>query len=115
MCNRGNILTSPNGNSTDSPPKVRAKDPLHNLRAPARAAPPASRRSRAQTQVARREWRTDRVLGEMVKGLQDLSGCRGQGAGCPQTRADRAELERLRSLAGTFVQRQGASFGANAR
>ena len=86
-----------------------------NLRAPARVAPPAKRGSRAQTQAARRSWRADRVLEGVVKGLQKLGGAGNWGNGCAQTKADHAELERLREASLTFVKRHGDVFGSGSR
>ena len=63
------------------------------------------------TQAARRAWRAERVLANVVKGLQRLGGAGQWGQGPPQTKADRLELERLREASRTFVERQGDVYG----
>ena len=60
---------------TAAPQKfTRSRDPLRNLIAPARTAPPGAPSSRRTTQRARQEWRKEAVLGDMVKRLQALDG-----------------------------------------
>ena len=99
---------------------TRSKDPLRNIIAPRRTAPPPAAKSRRATQLARREWRVDKVLGEVIRSLQvlDAGGERPeywakQGPGVNMTKADHGEMDRLRRVCGEFVERHGDALGAS--
>lgn len=94
----------------------RSKDPLRNLIPPASTRPPAATSSRRQTQKARHAWRAEKVLGDVVKGLQWLdsggSGRGGPAKGANMTNADHCEMDRLRETCSDFVDRYAEALGA---
>ena len=99
---------------------TRSKDPLRNLIAPRRTAPPSATSSRRVTQETRRAWRTEQVLGDLVKSLQvlDAGGQRpnywvARGPGTAMTKRDHSEMERLRRVSREFVERHGDAIGAS--
>ena len=84
------------------PTITRSKDPLRNLFAPPRAAPPLASSSRRITQCKRREWRTEQVLGDVVRSLQvlDAGGQRPEywgKSGVNMNKSDQDEMDRLDS------------------
>ena len=96
---------------------TRSKDPLRNLFAPARAAPPPASSSRRTAQCSRREWRAEQVLGDVVRSLQvlDAGGERPEywgKQGVNMNQADHGELSRLRKVCAEFVDRHGDALGA---
>ncbi len=93
----------------------RIRDPLFSLPKVARRPPPKCS-SRRSEQAERKIWREDRVLQQMISGLHNLHGCGkpGEHSGGKRTsdvhfsgasRADHSELERLRKIVGTHLQR----------